>query len=337
MNARTDMNSVSATVRSVTRLLLGAALCFAALAAAHAQESYPTRPLKFVAPIAPGGLTDTLARTLAAGLSQRLGQQVVVENRAGGGGIIGMTAAAKLPADGYGIVMVYQGVASVNPVLYKNLAYDTLRDFVPVAQVATFPLVLVVNPALPAKSVKEFVALARSRPGRLSYASAGNATTAHLTMELFKRREGLRIVHIPYRGEAPALTDVMSGQVDAAFTSLTSALPYLGTDRIRMLGIASAERSRLLPNVPTIAEDGVPGFESTGWYGILAPAGTPKLVIDRLNRELLATLADPAVKEMLAARGVDVGGGSPEALRQWIVEDTARWRKVIADAGIQAD
>lgn len=314
-------------------LLAGAALALDAAA----QENYPSHPLKFVAPIAPGGLTDSLTRVLAAGLTRRLGQQVVVENRAGGGGIIGTAAAAKLPADGYHLLMVYQGVASVSPVLYPNLPYDTLRDFVPIAQVATFPLVLAVRNDLPAKDLPEFLALARSKPGGLSYASAGNATTSHLTMELFKRRTDLKIVHIPYKGESPALTDLVGGQIDATFISLSTVMPQLKSGRVRVLGIASKERSALAPALATLAEGGLPGFQAVGWYGVLAPAGTPGPIVERLNKELLAVLAESQTRATLAAQGVDPAGSSPEALRQWIAEDTARWRQVIQDAGIRAE
>lgn len=319
--------------RSWLALLLGA--CVATPLAA--QDNWPSRPIKLIAPIAPGGLTDTLARMLASSLTTRLGQQVVVDNRPGGGGVIGMAAAAKMPADGYNLVLVYQGVASVNPVLQKDLPYDTLRDFTAVAQVATFPLALVANTRVPAANVQELLALARSKPGALSYASAGNATTAHLTMELFKRRTETRIVHIPYKGEAPALNDLMGGQVDVAFSSLASVLPHIQSGRLKVLGVTSAERSPLAPNLPTIAESGEAGFHSVGWYAVLAPKGTPKPVVDRLNKELLAILAEPGVRTRMAAQAIIPGGSSPEALQRWIVEDTERWRKVIHEAGIKAD
>lgn len=302
-----------------------------------AQTGYPDRPLKIIAPIAAGGLTDTVARMLAAGLTTRLGRPVVVDNRAGGGGVIGMTAAAKSPADGYSMVLVYQGVASVNPVLYKDLPYDTLRDFAPVAQVATFPFALVVDNKLPAANVRELVALARSKPGGLSYASAGNATTSHLTMELFKRRTDLRIVHIPYKGEAPALNDLMGGQVDVAFSSLASVLPHIQSGRLRVLGVTSAERSPLAPELPTISEAGVPGFQSVGWYGVLAPQGTPTAMVERLSRELVAILGEPEFRARMTAQTLTPAGSSPEVLRKWIAEDTERWRKVITESGIKVD
>lgn len=319
--------------RNCLVLTLGSCLAGAVIA----QTGYPDRPLKIIAPIAPGGLTDTVARMLAAGLTTRLGQQVVVDNRAGGGGVIGMTAAAKSPADGYSMVLVYQGVASVNPVLHKDLPYDTLRDFAPVAQVATFPFALVVDSKLPAANVRELVALARSKPGGLSYASAGNATTSHLTMELFKRRTDLRIVHIPYKGEAPALNDLMGGQIDVAFSSLASVLPHIQSGRLRVLGVTSAERSPLAPELPTISEAGVPGFQSVGWYGVLAPHGTPAAMVERLNKELVAILGEPEFRARMTAQTLTPGGSSPEALRKWIAEDMERWRQVITESGIKVD
>ena len=314
------------------------ALLAAALpAGTFAQENWPSRPIKLIAPIAAGGLTDTVARLLASGLSTRLGQQVLVDNKPGGGGVIGMTAAAKSPSDGYHLVLAYQGVASVNPVLRADLPYDTLRDFVPVARVATFPMALLVNTKVPVTSLQEFMALARRKPGSLSYASAGNATTSHLTMELFKRRSGVDLVHVPYKGEAPALNDVMGGQIDVAFSTLGVVLPHVSSGRFKVLGVTSAQRSALAPDLPTIDEAGLPGFQSTGWYGVLAPAGTPRPVIERLNRELLAVLAEQETRERMTALALVPGGSSADALRQWIIEDTERWRKVIAEAGIKVD
>lgn len=328
-------NAVYSLVR---KLGFAAALCSPLLCSvAGAQDTYPSRPVKLIAPIAAGGLTDTLARVLATKLGERLGQPVVVDNRAGGGGIIGVTAAAKSPADGYTLAIVYQGVASVNPVLFKDLPYDTLRDFAPIGLTGSFPLALVVNPKVPARTAAEFVALARSKPGALSYGSAGNATTSHLTTELFKRRAGIHVLHIPYRGEAPALNDLMGGQVDVVFTSLTSVLPYLTSNRIRVLGVTTAERSKLAPHVPTISESGVAGFQSNGWYGLLAPAGTPTAILDRLNTELTAVLNEPETRSRLQALGVDAFSSSREAMRRFIVEDMDKWRGVISAAGIKAD
>ncbi|MDO8767687.1 MAG: tripartite tricarboxylate transporter substrate binding protein [Burkholderiaceae bacterium] len=320
------------------KLMLAVAAFLSLLSGATAaQDVYPSRPIKLIAPIAAGGLTDTLARVLATKLGERLGQPVVVDNRAGGGGVIGITAAAKSPNDGYTLAIVYQGVASVNPVLIKDLPYDTLRDFVPIGLSGRFPLALVVNPKVPVKTVAEFVALARSKPGMLSYGSAGNATTSHLTTELFKRRAGIHVLHIPYRGEAPALNDLMGGQVDVVFTSLTSVLPYLNSDRMRVLAVTTAERSKLAPNIPTVSESGLPGFQANGWYGLLAPAGTPKAIVDRLSNELVKVLNEPETRSRLQALGVDAFSASSDAMRKFVVEDMEKWRTVIGEAGIKAD
>ena len=308
-----------------------------AVAGALAETGYPSRPIKLIAPIAPGGLTDALARVLATALGERLGQPVVVDNRAGGGGIIGMTATAKSAPDGYTLVIVYQGVASVNPVLRKDLPYDTLRDLTSIGLSGGFPLALVTKADLPVKSVRDLLQLARSQPGRLSYGSAGDATSSHLTMELFKRRAGLDLVHVPYRGEGPALNDLLAGQVDVEFTSLTSVLPHLGNPRLRILGVATAERSKLAPDLPTVAESGVPGFQATGWYGLMAPAGTPKAVVDRLNRELVAVLADTRMRARYQAMGLEAFSSSPEGMRVFVAEDMTKWGKLIAEAGIKVD
>ena len=317
--------------------LLAAAATLGVVGGAVAEDAYPSRPLKLIAPIASGGLTDALARVLATALGERLGQPVVVDNRAGAGGIIGMTAAAKSPADGYTLVIVYQGIASVNPVLRKDLSYDTLRDFAPIGLSGGFPLALVTKADLPVKSVRELIELARSKPGSLSYASAGTATSSQLAMELFKSRTGVDLVHVPYRGEAPALNDLLAGQVDVEFTSLASVLPHLGNPRLRVLAVTTVERSKLAPDIPTVAESGVPGFQATGWYGLMAPAGTPEAIVERLNRELVAVLGDAGMRARLQAIGLEAFSSSPEAMRSFIVEDMAKWRKVIAEADIKVD
>lgn len=327
-------------IRALCPWVLRCLIAMAALggvAGALAETGYPSRPIKLVAPIAPGGLTDALARVLATALGERLGQPVVVDNRAGGGGIIGMTATAKSAPDGYTLVIVYQGVASVNPVLRKDLPYDTLRDLTSIGLSGGFPLALVTKADLPVKSVRDLLQLARSQPGRLSYGSAGDATSSHLTMELFKRRAGLDLVHIPYRGEAPALNDLLAGQVDVVFTSLTSVLPHLGNPRLRVLAVTTAERSKLAPDLPTLAESGVPGFQATGWYGLMAPAGTPKAVVDRLNRELVAVLADTRMRARYQAMGLEAFSSSPEGMHVFVAEDMTKWGKLIAEAGIKVD
>ena len=314
-------------------LAIAAAL---SLAPARAQE-YPGKPIKFIAPIAAGGLTDTLTRVLGQRLSERVGQPVVVDNRPGAGGLIGMEAAAKSAPDGYTIVMVYQGLASVNPILFKAPPYETLRDYAPIAQVATFPMVLVVNASAPIASLKELVEQARAKPGSMNYGSAGNATTSHLVMELFKRKAGLDLLHIPYKGEAPALTELLGGRVAVTFNSLPSVLAHIRSGKVRALAIATRERSKLVPDVPTITEAGIPDLEVPGWYGVLAPAGTPRPVVERLSREFNAVVSEPDTRARLALQGIDLGGSSAEAFGNWIREETERWRKVITEAGIKAD
>lgn len=327
-------------MKSVLRRSIAAALAAAPLSAvlpAAYGEDFPARPLKLLVPIAAGGLTDTLARTLAARLGERLGQPVAVENRPGGGGIIGMQAAARAAAGGYTLILVYQGVASVNASLYRSLPYDTLRDFAPVAQVATFPLLLLVNPDVKARSVRELVELARAESAGLNYASAGNATTSHLAMELFRRAAGVRLVHVPYKGEAPALAEVVGGTVPLAFATPTAAMSLVKAGRLRPLAISTRERSPALPEIPTIAESGLRDFVVFGWYGVLAPAGTPAAALARLNRELLAILAEPEMREKLARQGVDPQGSSADAFERLIRDETERWRRVVTDAGIRVD
>ena len=303
---------------------------------AYAQE-YPGKSIKFIAPIAAGGLTDTLTRVLGQRLSERVGQPVVVDNRPGAGGLIGMEAAAKSAPDGYTIVMVYQGLASVNPILFKVPPYETLRDYAPIAQVATFPMVLVVNASAPIATLKELVEQARAKPGSMNYGSAGNATTSHLVMELFKRKAGLDLLHIPYKGEAPALTELLGGRVAVTFNSLPSVLAHIRSGKVRALAIATRERSKLVPDVPTVTEAGIADLEVPGWYGVLAPAGTPRAIVDRLSREFNAVVNEPDTRARLALQGIDLGGSTSEAFGSWIREETERWRKVIADAGIKAD
>lgn len=303
-------------------------------AAGAANAAYPDHPIRLIAPIAVGGLTDTLARLVAAGLSDQLKQPVVVENKPGAGGIIGMEAAAKAPADGYTLILVYQGVAAVNSSLYKDLSYNTQRDFTPVATLGTFPLVLVTNSKTGIKSVQELIKPAKAQPRSLSYASAGNATTSHLTMELFKSQTGLDAVHVPYKGESAANTDVAGGQTDIAYSSLASVIPLIKSGRLLPLGITTEKRAAVLPDVPTVAESGVPGFEASGWYGLLAPAGTPQDVVLKLNQAISQTMGQPDVQDKLNTLGVTPTTGTPAQLGEKIDSETKKWRDVIRAAHI---
>src|SRR5690606_21556934 len=303
-------------------------------AAGAANAAYPDHPIRLIAPIAVGGLTDTLARLVAAGLSDQLKQPVVVENKPGAGGIIGMEAAAKAPADGYTLILVYQGVAAVNSSLYKDLSYNTQRDFTPVATLGTFPLVLVTNSKTGIKSVQELINPAKAQPRSLSYASAGNATTSHLTMELFKSQTGLDAVHVPYKGESAANTDVAGGQTDIAYSSLASVIPLIKSGRLLPLGITTEKRAAVLPDVPTVAESGVPGFEASGWYGLLAPAGTPQDVVLKLNQAISQTMGQPDVQDKLNTLGITPTTVTPAHLCKKIDSETKKWRDVIRAAHI---
>ena len=329
------------TIRSLLRAL-GSAVSVTALAGMIASapafgQTYPDHPIKFIAPIAAGGLTDILTREIATGLADRLGQPVVVENRPGGGGTIGMVAAAKAPPDGYTLVMVYSGVASVNPVLIPDLPYNTARDFTPIGLVGSFPMLLIARPDFPARNTQELIALVKSKPGTFNYGSAGNATSSHMTMELFRDATGLSITHVPYKGEAPVLADIIGGQIDFAFNSMTSVLPYLGSDRLRVLGISTPTPSALAPGVVPVAESGIPGFNATGWYAVLAPAGTPAPIIARLNETLGKIVADPQVRARMASQGVELFASTPEGAARWIADDAQKWRAVIKKAGIKAN
>ncbi|MBO9354645.1 tripartite tricarboxylate transporter substrate binding protein [Bordetella petrii] len=316
------------------RALLSALLSTACIAGAAAAASYPARPIRLIAPIAVGGLTDTLARLVAAGLADKLGQPVVVENKPGAGGIIGMEAAAKSAPDGYTLILVYQGVAAVNASLYPDLPYDTLRDFTPVAGLGSFPLVLVTNAKTGIRSVGDLIQRAKDKPNALSYASAGNATTSHLTMELFKNEADIQAMHVPYKGEGPANTDVAGGQVDIAFSSLASVAPLIKSNRLVALGIGTPRRSPVLPAVPTIAEAGVPGFEAVGWYGLLAPAGTPAGIVKQLSQAVADVLNQPAVREKLDGLGVTANATSSAAFGDQIRSETDKWKKVIQQSHI---
>jgi tripartite-type tricarboxylate transporter receptor subunit TctC len=300
-------------------------------------QTYPDHPLKIIAPIAAGGLTDILTREIASGLSERLGQPVIVENRPGGGGTIGMVAAAKSPPDGYTLVMVYGGVASVNPVLIPGLPYDTVRDFTPISLVGSFPLLLIARRDFPARDTRELIALVKSKPGIYNYGSAGNATTSHMTMELFRHATGLEITHVPYKGEAPALADILGGQIDFAFSSMTSVMPYLGSDRLRVLGISTPAPSDLAPGVVPVAESGIPGFNATGWYAVLAPKDTPTAIIARLNETIGKIVTDPQVRAKMASQGVELFASTPEGAARWIADDAQKSRTVIEKAGIKAN
>jgi len=309
----------------------------AVIASAAMAQSFPTRPIRVVVPFPAGGTTDVLARAAAQKLSETLGQPTVVDNRPGAGGNIGAELVAKSPPDGYTLLMGTVGTHAINPSLYPRMPYDHVRDFAPVILVAGVPNVLVINPALPVNSVQELIAYAKANPGKLNFASSGNGTSIHLSAELFKTMTGVQITHIPYKGSAPALQELMGGQVQLMFDNLPSSLALIKGGKLKALAVTSKERAAALPDVPTIAESGLPGFEASSWFGLLAPAGTPQPVIAKLNAEIAKWLATPEAKEKLLAQGANAAGGTPEDFARHIAAETAKWQKVVKDSGAKVD
>ncbi len=308
-----------------------------ALAGAAAAQSYPSRPIRFIVPFPPGGGNDTMARMIGNKLTAALGQQVVVDNRAGAGSVIGAEAAAHAAPDGYTLFL--GGVAShgINPNLHAKLGYDPIRDFAPVSLIAAAPLILVVHPSVQAKTIKDLIQLAKTKPGQLNFASNGTGGSSHLAAELFKMMTATDMVHVPYKGLSPALTDLLSGQVQLMFSSTVAILPLVHANRLRPLAITGAKRSAAIPEVPTVAESGVPGYETASWYGVLAPAGTAKTIVDLLNREIAKVMLLPDVRERLASEGAEPAGGTPGEFAAHIKHELERWARVIKQARIKAD
>ena len=326
-------------MKMMRRFFAATAVFFAAavsVGSAVAAE-YPTRTIRLICPYAAGGLTDILARMLAKRLSERLGQPVVVENRTGAGGILGVEAAAKAAPDGYTIALFSQGLASVNASLYKDLSYDTLKDFVPLSLVTTFSMVLVGNPDSRPATMADFVTMARANPGKLNYGSAGNASTSHLAMELLKDQLGIDVMHVPYKGESAAFSEVMGGRLSVMFTTLGGGKQLIESGKLRPLAIASSKRSPLIPEVPTIAETASPGFEVLGWYAILAPTGVPTPIADLLSKELMAIAKEPETIAWMTSRGMDAVGSSQADLASVIKSETERWGAVVKKTGIKPD
>jgi tripartite-type tricarboxylate transporter receptor subunit TctC len=303
---------------------------------AWAQAGYPVKPVRLVVPSSPGGGTDITARILAPKLTELLGQQVVVENRAGAGTMIGIEVVAKSAPDGYTLLMGLSTLA-INPAMYKKVPYDAVRDFTPISQIITAPNMLVVHPSIPVKTVKELIAFTRARPGQLNYASAGHGTNPHLSMELFLSMTGLKVVHIPYKGLAPGIVDLLAGHVSLATATMLTGLPHVKSGRLRCLGTTGSKRAAVLPEFPTIAEAGVPGYEASQWYGVLAPAQTPKEIVTRLHVELTRILQAPDMRQRLVADGTDPVGSSPDEFARYIKSELTKWGKVARDAGIQPE
>lgn len=304
-------------------------------AQAQKDSTYPSKAIRIVNPFPPGGATDIQARILVERLAPRLGQQVVVDNRAGANGVIGMEIVARAPADGYTLVLTTSGNWAVHPHLYK-LPYDTAKDFAPVILVGTTPGVLVVHPSLPAKTVKEFIALAQRNPGEISYGSSGLGGFAHISAELFASMTRTRMTHVPYKGSVQSLIDLVAGHIQVSFNIMAPSLPFIKDGRVRALAVTSAKRVPQLPGVPTISESGVPGYENSTWSGIGAPAGTPMPVIERLNREVAAALQMPDVQQRFSAGGSIVMGGTPGEFRDYLNSELSKYGKLVREAGIKA-
>jgi tripartite-type tricarboxylate transporter receptor subunit TctC len=297
-------------------------------------QSFPNKPLRIIVPFAPGGSTDIFARLLAERLAGPLGQGVVVENRAGASGNIGAEAVAKAPADGYTILMATTGVMAINNALFKNMPYDAAKDFEPVLFVASITNVLAVPLDLPAKSVAELVALAKKDPGKLSFASSGAGSSTHLSAELFKSMAGIDVLHIPFKGSGQALVDVIAGRVSMIFDNMPSALPHIKGGKLRALGVTGSKRSSALPEVPTIAEAGVAGYESLSWSGLAVPAGTPREIVQRLNREGAMALGSNDMRQKLAEQGADAVGGGPEVFAAHVRAERDKWSKLVRERNI---
>ncbi len=323
------------------RLLAVTALAVLSLAPAHAQ-TWPSKPVRIIVPFPPGGTTDIVARSIGVELQRMWQQPVVIENRAGAGGNIGADAVAKSPGDGYTLLMGTVGTHAINQALYaqsgSKMPFDPVKDFVPITLVAGVPNVMVINPKLPVNSVAEFIAYAKARPGQLNMASSGNGTSIHLTGELFKTVTGTYMIHFPYRGSAPAVTDLITGNMNVMFDNLPSALPHIKSGRLKALAVTSRTRSPALPDVPTVEEAaGLKGFDASSWFGLFAPAGTPRTVVDKIQADVAKALAQPAVRERFIAQGADPGGNTPDQFAAFIRAETEKWTRVVKFSNAKVD
>ena len=313
---------------------LAAVLIFAS--AAYAAD-YPVKPIHLIVPFPPGGGNDTVARAIAQQAGPDLGQPLVIDNRPGAGGSVGAELAAKAPPDGYTLFLAGVGSHAVNPNLHRNLPYDAIRDFTPITLIASAPSVLVVNPSLPAKNIAEFTVYARANPGKLNYASNGNGSAAQLAAAMYEWMAGVKMVHVPYKGIAPAMTDLLSGEVQLMFGTIVALVPHVQAGKLRALAVTSKKRSSLLTEVPTLAESGLPEYEAGSWYGILAPAGTPRDIVTRLNGTVVKALRQPEVAQRLLQEGAEPIGSTPEEFGAHIRNEIARVARVVREAGIRIE
>jgi tripartite-type tricarboxylate transporter receptor subunit TctC len=320
-----------------SRISLGLALAVVAPHGVAAVDAYPAKPVRFVVAFPPGGGTDIIARSIAQKLSERLAQQVVVDNRPGAGGNIGTDIVAKSAPDGYTILMGSAGPLAINASLFAKMPFDPIRDLAPVTLAASTPNVLIVHPSVPARTLKELIALARARPGEINFASSGHGTPAHLAGELFNSMAGVKLIHVPYKGAAPALADLLGGQVQIMFSTMPPALPHVKDGKLRALAVTSLKRSPATPELPTVDEAALTGFEANTWHGVVVPTGTPAAIIARLNRDIVAILHLPDVVARLSAQGAEPVGNTPEEFAAYIKSETVKWAKVVRDSGAKAE
>ena len=316
--------------------MAAAVLMFAGLSGVAAAQSYPTKPIRLILPFPAGAPSDLVGRTIGQKMAEQMGQGITPDNRSGAGGTLGLSLAAKAPPDGYTILVTSPTIA-LSPLLYSNLQFDPVKDFTPVARLASIENVVLVHPSVPVKTLKEFIALARSQPGKLNYGSGGAGTTNHLANELLKSLEKLNMVHVPYKGATLATTALMGGEVDEVIVSVASVLPLIRAGRVRPLAVLSEKRVATLPNVPTSTEAGFPNFRMSIWYGMMAPAGTPREVVARLHQEIVKAFADPTLRQQMANAGMDPWLGTPEDMGKLIQSEMARYAKIIQAAGIRRD
>ena len=308
-----------------------------AVSQAQSETGYPSKPIRMIVPSAPGSGPDIMARAIGQKLTEALGQAIVIDDKPGAGGIIGSEAAAKAPPDGYTLIMSNAGAHTVNPSLYAKLPYDPIKDFAPVTLVALAPNILIVHPTLPVRNIKELIALAKAKPGELTFGSGGNGSTAHLSGEMFKTMAGIDIVHIPFKGSPAAVIGVIAGQIALAIPNIPPALPHVRSGKLKALAVTTAKRAAGVPELPTVAESGLPGYEATAWFGVLAPAATPPQIIARLNAAIVKIAHAREMQERLPAEGADAVGNTPEQFAQIIRNDIAKWAKVVKASGARAD
>lgn len=322
--------------RATAAIMLGALLAVAAPRIAHAADAWPAKPIQLLIPYPPGGSADLLARPLGAKLQERLGQPIVLDYRPGAGGTIASQTLARSKPDGYTLIMVLAAHA-INPSLYPKLPYDTRKDFAPVSLVANLPLILASSQSLQARNVAELIAQAKVTPGKITFGSAGNGNTGHLAGELFDSMTGVKMTHVPYKGSAQVVNAMLAGDIQLTFDSISTSMPQIRAGKMRALAVTSAKRAAMAPDVPTLAEAGVPGFDINGWYAILAPAGTPRDIVDKLSSEIAAVLAQPDLRAQIAANGYEPVGSTPSALGAHIEAELVRWNKVVTGAGVKLE